>query len=380
MTDILLGPTINGGPTTKVRDKKSGKVFYKKQILPVGKFQYKDQELDLSDPNLATLVQSFNDKAYDEVTSQFGGTESEHNNDPLRRNGTVAAVEHVPGKGVFGYFDLTDDGRQFIEKFPNAGVSPRIVAGIQRADGKAFDAAIEHVLFTNVPRMTGMAGWEKVELSQGAKSDVGNDATVLDFSTLTAEPTRLGGQTTFTTKVEGGGNANNENEGNVSGITDEHVQFLNAMIEDAKKFENALGGNGDQQQQTAPAIPAELSQGVTEAQKNATTALAGIAALQAEARRDAWAAKKRELLSRGVPPAALDLADPIMVSEATKVIELSTAEGTVKSDERQVTLSMLETMAGTVDLGGERGHGVGGNEGDAVSQEDIDSFMTNFGL
>ena len=378
MTDILLGPTINGGPTTKVKDKKSGKVFYKKQILPVGKFRYNDQELDLSDTNLATIARSFNDKAYDEVASQFGGTESEHNNDPLRRNGTVAAVEHVPGKGMWGYFDLTDDGRQYIEKFPNAGVSPRIVAGIKRADGKNFEAAIEHVLFTNVPRMSGMASWEKVELSQGAKSDAGSDATVLDFSTVTAEPTRLGSQSTFTSKVEGGGNANNKDEGNVSGFNEEQISFLNNMIADSKRFEEALNESGDNQQQAV--IPAELSNGLSEAQKNANAALQGIAELQANARRDSWTAKKRELASRGVPPAALNLADPIMLSEPTKVIDLSTSEGTVRTDEQQVTLSMLETMAGTVDLSGESGHGVGGTEPDAVPQEEIDAFMTNFGL
>jgi hypothetical protein len=39
MTEILLGPTLMDGPTTKVKDKKSGKTYYKKLILREGEFQ-----------------------------------------------------------------------------------------------------------------------------------------------------------------------------------------------------------------------------------------------------------------------------------------------------------------------------------------------------
>lgn len=381
MTDILLGPTIQGGPTTKVRDKKSGKIYYKKQILPVGKFQYKDQELDLSDVNLSTIAQSFKGKAYDEVAFQLGDENGAHNNDARRRVGTMVEVEHVPGKGMYGYFDLTAEGQKYVTDFPSFGVSPRIVASIARADGKKFDAAIEHICATNVPRITGMSPWEKIELSQAASADAGDNPEVLDFSTVTAQPTRLSAQTSLTNKVEGG-TTDNKSEGTVE-LTQEQAQFLTEMMEDAKKFETAFGeGGGNNQQTTTPVIPAELSNGVSEAKTLSEQALAGLAALQEQARKDSWSAKKRELAGRGVPPAALDLADPIMLSAPSRVIDLSTAEGTVKSDEQQVTLSMLETMVGTVDLSAESGHGIGGSEpnDDSVRQEDIDAFLSEHGI
>src|SRR5689334_7875112 len=102
MTEILLGPTLTDGPLQKVKDKKTGQVYYKKQILPEGKFKYKtgdgkDIDLDLTAPQLKTFVDAFKAKAYDEVPFQFGA----HTNDPTIRKGTLAEVEHAPGKGLY---------------------------------------------------------------------------------------------------------------------------------------------------------------------------------------------------------------------------------------------------------------------------------------
>src|SRR4051812_31465740 len=184
MTDILLGPTLTDGPTTKVTDKASGKTYYRKQILPEGIFNYKtadgkDLKLDLTAGQHNTFVQSFKDKAYPEVPFQIGHA----TDDPLKkRKGTMVNVEYVPGKGTWGYFSLEEDAAKHVEKYPKFGVSPRLVLNLDRMDGKKFAGAIQHVAGTDVPRGSDLSPWGKIDLSE---DDTPADATILDFSSET---------------------------------------------------------------------------------------------------------------------------------------------------------------------------------------------------
>ena len=365
MTEILLGPTLTGGATTKVKDKTTGKVYYKKQILPEGKFKYRtdkgeDIELDLTAGQHKTFVQSFKDKAYPEVPFQIGHDTS----DPLKkRKGTMANVEYVPGKGSWGYFSLEEDAAKHVEKYPNFGVSPRLVLNLDRMDGKKFAGAIQHVAGTDVPRGSDLSPWEKIELSE---DETPADATVLDFSseTITAHKDV---KETNVTKATGTGEK-------VITLSEDEYNFFTKMKKEYEAAEVLLGGETEKKEETSPTV--DLSEVTGKADK----ALAEIAAMRANAVKDPWKAQKALLLSQGVPPAALDLADPVMTAPEAQVFDLSTDEGTVKVDSKTQMLGQLELMKGMIDLSGERGHGIGGTDPDVPSAEQMDAWMRANGI
>ena len=375
MTEILLGPTLTGGATTKVKDKSTGDVYYKKQILPEGKYKYRtksgeDVELDLTAPQHQTFVDSFKNKAYDEVPFQIGHGDDK---DLKARKGTMANVEYVPGKGTWGYFKLEQDAAQYVEKYPNFGVSPRLVLDLNRMDGKKFAGAIQHVAGTVVPRASGMSPWEKVELSDDEQID---GAEIFDFSdeTITAHKDV---KETPVTKTMGTG----EGEKTFTLSQDEYNFFQEQM----KAYQEIMKTEDDKDKKPAPTsvtLSEEDKQTIADAKKAALDAAAGLASIKAQAIRDAWVAKKQLLLSQGVPPAALDLADPVMTDVDAKVYDLSDADGdTVKIDARTQMLNLLETMKGTVDLGGERGHGITGiGSEEDVTEDQMRAWMSANGI
>lgn len=366
MTEILLGPVLTDGATAKVKDKTTGKVYYKKQILPEGKFKYrtsdgKDVELDLSAAQHKTFVDSFKAKAYDEVPFQFGA----HTNDPTIRKGTMANVEYVPGKGSWGYFELDAEAAQYVEKYPNFGVSPRLVMGLERMDGKKFAGAIQHVAGTVVPRASGLSAWEKIELSE---DETPADATIIDFSDETIKAHKDVKETPVT-KTNGQGG-----ETSVT-LSQEEYDFFTKMRQEYAEAERLLG-ESEKKEEKKETVTVDLS----EVTQKADTALTQLAEMRAQAVQQTWKAQKQLLLSQGVPPAALDLADPVMTSVDSQVFELSTDEGTVKVDSKTQMLGQLELMKGMVDLSGERGHGIGGVGSDDASPDEVTAWMQANGI
>lgn len=343
---VILGPVLSGSPATKVTEKSTGRVLYKKQILPEGTFEYNGKKLDLGAEQLKSYVQSFRDGAFDEVPFQFGGSESEHNNDPKNRGGTLAHVEHVPGKGVMGYFDFSMEPKsvEYVEKYPRFGVSPRIELGIKRADGKTFSGAIQHVCGTLVPRINGMGAWEKVELSAAANTA----DEVVDFSTevfdLDAPPEIdfLNDKPVPTPPSQEGDS--------VAQITDEDLATLKQIREDNALIESLAGPMGTQMtadlsngKATAPVAPVD------------TEARTQLRELRVDLARSKWETQAALLTGAGVPPSAIELARPIMEEPDDKEILLSSGD---KTTDKVRTLALLEAMKGTVDLGGEMGHQV----------------------
>lgn len=369
MTDILLGPVISNAPTQKFTDKSDGKTYYRKQILPEGKFKYGNSDLDLGPDTLKLAVQSFKDGAADEVPFQWGGEQGQHNNDPKKRGGTLARVEHVPGKGIYGYFDFSKnpETEQYVEKYPRFGVSPQILLNHQRTDGKQYDVVINHVLGTSVPRMTGMSAWEKVQLSQ----ELGEIGETFDFSTNLVEAPAEGKSIVNNNKKEG------DEVTAPNGLSQELIDFLSQMKaqQDAvqKVMDEDEGGSGE--------IPEEFRLALEGIQQSTKDQATEIAALKAQNVASEWAVKRSELLNAGVPPAALDLATPLMTQLDSRVINLSTPDGPQQSSDKTQVMSLLESMKGTVDLGGELGHGVGGRTPDAQdSTDEITAFLDEYGI
>jgi hypothetical protein len=65
----------------------------------------------------------------------------------------------VEPDGLYVTLNPTERGARVLAENPGLGVSARIVEQYQRADGKFFPAAIQHVLGTLDPRVTGLGAW-----------------------------------------------------------------------------------------------------------------------------------------------------------------------------------------------------------------------------
>lgn len=106
----------------------------------------------------------FRDRAYDQVAFQLADSANQHTNDPERFRGTIVDMRAEPD-GLWIYLDPTERGEQVLRENPNLGVSARIVEQYARADGKFYPAAVQHVLGTLDPRVTGLGTWQPVDMA-----------------------------------------------------------------------------------------------------------------------------------------------------------------------------------------------------------------------
>jgi len=159
-----------------------GATLWRKQLLPVGDINYKGRRISFTRDYLAGLVQAFRDKAYDTVPLQFADHANTHTNDPERRRGTVRDLQ-LTDDGLDVLVEVAPATARHLAEYPDLGVSARIVEGYDRADGKWFPAAVQHVLATLDPRIPGMRPWQAVEAANGEGDGEVLDLTVIQFTT-----------------------------------------------------------------------------------------------------------------------------------------------------------------------------------------------------
>lgn len=156
-----------------------GRQLYRKQVLRHGKFNYKDRQLEFTPEYIAKLVSAFKDQAYDQVPFMLADERNAHTMDPTRAAGDVVGLE-ATDDGLDALVSLSDNAAALVRDNPRFGVSVRVLEDLERMDGKKFPAALQHVLGTFDPRMTGMRPWQAVEMSN---SDVDH---VLDLTEISA--------------------------------------------------------------------------------------------------------------------------------------------------------------------------------------------------
>lgn len=156
----------------------SGQVWWKR-LLPIGEINYKGRTLKFTRDYLQGLAGAFAAHAYDQVPFQLAGDENKHTNDVERYGGKVADMQ-VRGDGLWIGVQPTERGRAVLAENPELGVSARIVEAYDRADGKFFPQAIQHVLATLDPRVPGLGRWSAVETSN-------DDAAVITYDLSGAE-------------------------------------------------------------------------------------------------------------------------------------------------------------------------------------------------
>ncbi len=174
LTPVDASPAIELGNT------------WRKRILPVGEIAYQGRTLKFTRGYLQGLVAAWRDRAYDQVPLQFADAANTHTNDPERTRGWITDMQVEPD-GLYVTAELTQRGQRTLQDNPYLGVSARIVEQFQRADGKFYPAAIQHVLGTLDPRIPGLGAWRSVDMAN--ESSVVIDLSNLSFAGAQADAT-----------------------------------------------------------------------------------------------------------------------------------------------------------------------------------------------
>jgi hypothetical protein len=286
--------------------------LWKKQLLPVGTINYKGRTIQFDKQYLTELAASFRGKAFDQVPFLLAKDDNSHTMDPERFRGEIKGVE-VTDKGLDVLVDLTPDAAELVRKNNKLGVSARIIEGLERADGQKFPRAVEHVLGTLSPRVTGMTPWEEVTLSDTV-------AATLDVSEQEVEvpqpksPPSVPRSAAKSQAPEAPEPTPTPEELGLSGLDGEVIDML-ASRDD----ENT----------------------------------ARIQKLELELAMSRYVNEARELIDAGVPPALVTLAKPVLSLPSAPVIELSNGS---TFDVGEVVRNILNEAKGFIELANERGN------------------------
>lgn len=380
MTTVLT-PYVRGDA---VRDP-GGKRLWRKQLLPVGSITYKGKRVNFSHGYLTELAEAFNERAYDQVPFQLAPADNTHTDDPERYRGEVQRFEMTPG-GLDIVVQATKAGDAILRDNPRLGISARIVEGLQRVDGKSWARAVQHVLGTLNPRITGMGPWQAIEASNGASG------TTIDLT-----------ETEFV-GADGGPAGTEHDEMPGLQLSDEQQERLKKLLDlPADQFERVLAGqaaadptdaeldamlaeieaqegpgdgDGDDDdegdgdgEEPEPALAgagaAELSATARHQLELANAALAenaaAVAAMRTEIDQDRWKGPggEREQIIRlsHLPPSVVDLAAPLLIG-AGRVVELSGGETVDAGAIVRRVFSEIGKLGKLVDLSGEIGQSV----------------------
>jgi len=352
-------------PFTSHRATPAGPGRWRKKLLPIGEIHYQGRVLKFTKDYLAGLVGAFRDKAYDQVPFQLADAKNTHTNDPERTRGQITSMTLEPD-GLYIEMDPTQAGAAVLTANPGLGVSARIVEGYDRADGKFFPKAIQHVLGTLDPRIPGMGGWSTVEAANDAVT------VLLDLSTahfageepgmpeltddqaarlaklLDLDPDKLaalvaaGGAAGLgqapTLNGNGDGNAPAAGEeddpeavaiaAQIDAMSDEELAELERELEAEEAGQQPVGAG---LANDAGTLAAELAQAGVE--ENARQ----LGIITAQLDRERWTSERQRLVTAGTPPYIADLAQPLLEG-AGHVVDLA---GGTSVDAGQIVRKIL---------------------------------------
>ena len=364
MTRELRTPVVCAEATVDLANTRR----FRKQILPLGEINYKGRKIRFDEPYLRNLVNAFREKAFDQVAYQLADERNSHTNDPERTRGELVDVE-LTADGLDGIFDLTEAGVQTIKNNPKLGVSARIIENLERADGKRFPAALQHVLGTLDPRITGMKPWQEVALSNEAATEVidltsesfageeeamPNEDELVPVMLTAAQRDRL--NEILLSNPDGEGQEGTEGQPTQEGTEGQE----STETEGQDGTEGEEDGDGEVTDEDVDALAstaaAELSNAVDDVARGQVLELT---------RQLRQAEVERELdryRVAGLAPAIIEAARPVLEAE-DQVIELSNGETTSTAEAMRDVLNQVVNLATTghdvVDLAAEHGTLVG---------------------
>lgn len=333
---------------------------YLKRILPLGEITYSGVKYTFDQPYLVSLANAFNEKALDTTPFVLAdpGTNG-HTMDPERWRGEVIDMSYQAagpdGPGLYSKIRFPNEEAAKAVQLSNGklGVSARIQHGLKRVDGKSWPQAIIHVLGTMHQRVPKLGNWRTVDLS-----GYNSPHTVIDLSSETFKEIQMAkakGKQTVAEAFEG---LDLSDPAVVEKILQDALDAgqidLSTDLDD--ETDDTLGG------EFAPIDPAlqarlDLSESrASDAEARANRALAIAAQKQ-------WDVDKASRWD-SLPPAMLDLAEPILNAADETTLDLSDDGGTV-INVSDTLRKILDLAKGYVDLSDELGHG-----GDALDLSD----------
>lgn len=391
--------------------RRAGRHLWRKQLLPKATITYKGRQITFDDAYLADLAAAFNNRAYDQVPFQLADKDNAHTNDPERFRGEVEALE-VTADGLDMVVSASEEGSKVLASNPGLGVSARITEGYERADGQAFPVAIQHVLGTLDPRITGMRPWQAINAANDTDSGQVTDLTGCTYDlasdqapqppapapketgmALTAEQEARLGQlldlpddqfaALLTPAADAGDGAGGDGTDELS---DEELQALLDSLPDDDADNDEGDGDGDEGdtgdagQAADDKVPAGAGAELS-ADAQAAIDLANARAEELEAgytrmRRELDAAtyeRERDTFARqhGIPPRIFDLARPVLEGEG-RVVDLANGK---QADAGQIVRRVLTEIGKTVkmlDLSAELGNPDGADQAATAAQQAAD--------
>lgn len=354
MAEVFLTPTNEGGAIELSR------TLYRKKILPKGTINYKGRKIVFDEKYLTDLASAYHDNAYDQVPFMLADKDNAHTMDPERFRGEIKGVD-VAEDGLYGTFELSADAAAMVKANPKLGVSARIVEGYDRADGKSYPRAMQHVLGTLDPRLPGLGAWTEVALSGYDSTDTVLDLTAAEF--------------------EGAGTvAKTAEDETIDGLTREQYEQLLASLDLEEPDDDPEGDEVDDNGApvTEPGKPAVTAGASLSNEQKSAIDLANeqIAELKRARAEDAFKAAKADYVRRGVPPALVELARPVLEAPDGFTLDLSNGVEEKKVDAAHIVRQLLDSASGYIALAQERGHNVDfANEGEKdAADEDAEAL------
>lgn len=378
---------------------------YWKQILPEGTIVTPDgNRLTFDKAYFADCIEAFKAGAPQQVAFQLATPLNGHGRDmdPEKQRALATDMRMAEdGESPGLYTKLKFFGKKAartIRQNPNLGVSARLRENTVGHDGNLIKRSVVHILGTLDPVVRGMDPWRAVDLS----TETGD---VLDLSNSEYEGATVA-------KAKNGSGTDvldrpltvDEIKAAIEALSDDELAELSADVEDDTDEdaddeldaddedesdddddEDEDADTGEDDTDTGAAASAadkgtdnnlsasarraiDLARAETrEANRKADKALRQAASAE-------WDKTRAEYLSNGVPPAALDLAMPILNRPEEFVVDLSNEDG--KNSELNVAVivrSLLDEMEGTIDMSREAGHG-----GDSDDTDETESLLAQW--
>ena len=387
MTTQILSP-IELGAASKV-----GGRIWRKQILPVGTINYKGRKINFTPAKLRAIEAAYYDKAFDAVPLVFADGENRHTMHPLAATGEVIGMEFT-GKGLDLFTRPDEQADKLLEKYPNIGISGRILENYTRADGKHYDAAIQHALITWDPRITGMKPWEVVNLSVEVEetldltqesfappgereriemadqplteNEVGQLRSLLALLQKNQEPEATeadpGAVEPEESEQDAQGATEPETDGDEDDLSDEEMEkLLNQILaeEGSTSTEENVAPVGQPEADTETAEPEPIAASnddvpaVELANNRVAEMEAQLANMQRELNERNYVAERDRLAHAGIPPAVTDLARPLL--EGSNVIDLSNGSSVDAGKVMRDVLTAIGKQFKLLDLSGSVG-------------------------
>lgn len=355
----FLTPYDRSGTASKV-----GTKTFRKRILPVGSIDYEGQTVTFDKPFLQTLVHSFRGSAFDQVPFQLATADNKHNNDPERTRGEVTGLD-LQDDGLYATVITTDEGARIISDNPRLGVSARIVNSLQRADGKSFKAAMQHVLGTLDPKINGLGPWQSIEASRQSGEKV-IDLTHLEFTEGDVAPQLSDDELAQLRDIiaqggtpqppapapADGATEGDEGDGDEGELSDEELAEL---IQYAEAYESGETDFDSDEELIAASNDPAVQNALLLVRAQSDQQAIELARVTEQLDTQRWQSE-RAMFTRdyGIPPAVLDLAEPLLKGE-NNVIELANGAVTDAGAVMRRVLTEIGQNVKLLDLSAELG-------------------------